>query len=123
MPSIGENTPEKIHQKIEFYLSKFPTRDHSKKYRKVHGFAMRMQHFTNSNKIFLPLTSQIPATPFPPRNPLTLLGATPPRPQLNKGAYISRFRVMNITVTTVFNSIVLSLYVYVYKYNNYKIDI
>ena len=30
MPSIGENTPEKKHQKIEFYLSKFPTRDHDK---------------------------------------------------------------------------------------------
>ena len=32
MPSIGENAPEKKHQKIEFYQSKFPTRDHPKKY-------------------------------------------------------------------------------------------
>ena len=37
MPSIGENTPEKKHQKIEFYLSKFPTRDHPKKYRFLWG--------------------------------------------------------------------------------------
>ena len=27
----GENAPEKKHQKIEFYQSKFPTRDHPKK--------------------------------------------------------------------------------------------
>ena len=100
MPSIGENTPEKKHQKIEFYLSKFPTRDHPKKY-------VRSSISQTQTKYSCPI-SQIPATPLPPRNPLTLLGATPPRPQLNKGAYISRFRVMNITVTTVFNIIVLT---------------
>ena len=29
---LNENTSEKKHQKIEFYLSKFLTRDHPKKY-------------------------------------------------------------------------------------------
>ena len=37
MPSIGENTAEKEHQKIEFYQSKFPTRDHPKKYQFLKG--------------------------------------------------------------------------------------
>ena len=43
MPSIGKTTPKKKHQKIEFYQSKFPTRDHPKKYRDLYFYKQKIK--------------------------------------------------------------------------------